>query len=117
MKPKHKIIKQLFLREKSGNRVGKKTHKPWILQFRWNSLDSWTQSIWYRMFSSSEFNSDWQDHYDKYMDLDHAKQMLEKEQRSWFNDKWEGRSLRLLNKDSGESLNVHLEDKKVSFYY
>lgn len=46
MKTNKHSIKKLFAREKPGNRVGKKTNKPWIMQYHWNSHADWDKYEW-----------------------------------------------------------------------
>lgn len=110
---KHKdILKKLFSREKEGNKGFKKTNKPWVLQYMWESEEAWRRDTYHGW---GKYRPDWQDHYDKYMDLDHAKRMVERDLRSFLSDKFRGRMIRLFNKESQEVVEVHVQDKKLIF--
>lgn len=108
MQEKSKIIKKLFSREKASNRSSKKTEKPWVMQYKWISEEFCKKNSWF-----GSHNTDWHDHYDKYMDTEHALMMLSKDARSYPGTRLSGRHLQLLNKITGEILPLEIVDKKV----
>jgi hypothetical protein len=108
MQKKEKIIKKLFSREKPVVRSSKKTTKPWVMQFSWSSAEAFRKYSWMRKYQEG-----WQDHYDKYIDVEHALQMLNKEMRSWWHNKYQGRALRLYNKQTREAILLKVEDKSI----
>lgn len=108
MQKNKKIIKKLFAREKPVIRSSKKVSKPWVMQYSWMSKAFFDKYSW-----MGKYTPDWQNHYDKYIDSDHALQMLNKEMRSWWRDKYQGRALRLYNRETGETLPLTLGDKSI----
>lgn len=110
MKSNKHIIKKLFSEEKIGNRINKKLNKPWVMQYKWNSTEDWDKHSWMKW---GGYKEDWQDHYDKYMNIDHALQMLNKEMRSYSREKWAGRTIRLFNKEANQIQELIIVNNKL----
>lgn len=111
MRKKEKDIKKNFPKEKPVIRSSKKIERPWIMEYKWLSEESFRKNQpWIR-----RYNADWITHYDKYTDIEHALQMLNKELRSykWVAQQWRDRSSRLYNKKTGEILPLIVQDNKI----
>jgi len=103
-------IKKNFPREKEVIKGSKKIAKPWVMQFKWHSEEAFRKNSWF-----TSYNPDWITHYDKYLDTEHALQMLNRDLRSfsWMTQQWRDRDSRLFNKITGEILPLEVQDKKV----
>lgn len=111
MRKNSKDIKKNFPREKEVIRSAKKIERPWIMQYMWLSERAFKKNQpWVR-----RYDPNWQTHYDKYTDTEHALQMLNKELRShsWVKQQWNDRVSRLYNKTTGEILALTVQDNKV----
>jgi hypothetical protein len=110
MRKNEKDIKKNFPKERPVIRSNRKVLKPWIMQYKWFSVEFAKKNSFSRNPSL-----DWITHYDKYKDLEHALQMLNKELRSyvWVRQKWNDRANRLYNKNTGEILSLVVQDNKV----
>lgn len=114
MRKLSKDLKKNFPREREAIRSNRKTERPWVLQYKWFSEECFRKHSWLR-----NYNPNWIDHCDKYVDTDHALQMLNKELRSykWMTQQWRDRASRLYNKKTGEILPLEVQDDKVKIQY